>query len=218
MKKTGLFKIIMITLLAMVVGTFLISASYFNEGDLSQLGMNYTGLFDSFSLFFNSFLIEYFVQVLVLLLSIGAFYGVLEQTGAYKKLVHKLATEFKGREFLFIVVVALFISILTSVFDYGFALFIFFPFVISVLLAMGYDKATVGVATFGALMVGIIGSTIGYNTSGVIAKVLNSSTTDNFYFKLALLLISFVALMLYLSKAKRHRVTEKDLQELDVFG
>ena len=196
MKKTGLFKIIMFTLLGMIVATYIFSGSYFEDGSLTELGMNYTGLFDAFSMFYKSFLIEYFVQTIILVLAIGALYGVLESTGAYKKLVGKIVKELKGREFLFIVLVSLFIAVLTSAFDYGFALFIFFPFIISILLAMGYDKVSVGVATFGATLVGVIGSTIGYNTSGVIAKVLNIDTVANFYFKLALLLVCYVALLL----------------------
>lgn len=218
MKKTGLFKIIMFTLLGMIVATYIFSGSYFEDGALTDLGMNYTGLFDAFSMFFKSFLIEYFAQTMLLVLAIGALYGVLESTGAYKKLVGKVVKELKGREFLFIVLVSLFIAILTSAFDYGFALFIFFPFIISVLLAMGYDKISVGVATFGATLVGIIGSTIGYNTSGVISKVLAIDTVENFYFKLALLLVCYVVLLLFLSKAKRTKVTDKQLEEEDLFA
>ena len=126
-KKTGLFKIIMFTLLGMVVASYFIGASYYEDGSISNLNMNFTGLFDAFSMFFKSFLIEYFVQTLVLVLSIGALYGVLEKTGVYKKLINNIVEELKGREFLFIVVVSLFIAVITSVFDYGFALFIFFP-------------------------------------------------------------------------------------------
>ena len=216
MKKTGLFKIIMITLVAMVISSLLISSSYFEDGKLAELGMNYTGVFDAFGMFFKSFLIEYFVQTVLLVLSIGALYGVLESTDAYKKLVNKIVKDLKGREFLFIVLVSLFIAVITSVFDYGFALFIFFPFIISILLAMGYDKVTVGVSTFGATLIGIIGSTIGYNTTGVITKVLQVNTNSYFYFKLALLLIGYVVLLLYLFKAERHKLTKDELEELNL--
>lgn len=217
MKKSGLFKIIMFTLLGMIVASWFISATYFENETLSELGMNYAGLFDAFSMFFKSFLIEYFVQVLLLLLSIAGLYGVLEATGLYRKLVNKIVDDLKGREFLFLVLVSLFIAILTSVFDFGFALFIFFPLIISVLLLMGYDKVTVGLATFGSMLIGIIGNTVGYNTSGIVASVLNVETANNFYFKLALLLVSYVVLLLFLSKQKRHKVEEKDLKNDDLF-
>ena len=40
MKKTGLFKIIMFTLLGMIVATYIFSGSYFEDGALTDLGMN----------------------------------------------------------------------------------------------------------------------------------------------------------------------------------
>ena len=63
MKKTGLFKIIMFILLGMVVATWIFSASYFNEGNLAELGMYNIGFFDYFSLIFGSFEFAYFLQI-----------------------------------------------------------------------------------------------------------------------------------------------------------
>ena len=48
MKKTGLFKIIMFTLLAIVVITWIVPASYFNSGELAELGKYRIGFFDFF--------------------------------------------------------------------------------------------------------------------------------------------------------------------------
>ena len=217
MKKTGLFKIIMIVLLVVVVASWIFSASYFEEGSLSPIGMNNVGLFDYFSLMVKSLSFDYFLQIVFLIVSIGAFYGVLEKTGKYRAWVEKIVKNFKGREFLFLVITSFIITVLTSIFDYGFALFIFFPLLISILLAMGYDKVTVAASTFGASLVGTIGSTIGYNTTGVIAEILSIKATDGFYFKLALLLICYVALLLFLSRAKRNKVTEADLEKEDIY-
>ena len=215
MKKTGLFKIIMIVLLIAAVLSWFFSASYFSEGSLSPVGMNNVGLFDFFTLLSNSLRFEYFFEIVLLLLAIGAFYGVLEKTGKYRAWVENIVKHFKGREFLFLVIVSFIITLLTSIFSFEFALILFFPFIISILLAMGYDKVTVIAATFGAILIGTIGSTTGYNTSGVIADLLNIKTADGFYFKLALLLISYVALLLFLSRAKRTKVTEKELEDAD---
>ena len=215
MKKTGLFKIIMIVLLIAVVASWFFSASYFDEGSLSEIGMNNVGLFDYFELMAKSFRFDYFFEIALLLLSIGAFYGVLEKTGKYRAWIEKIVKHFKGREFLFLVIVSFIITLISSIFSFEFTLLIFFPLLISILLAMGYDKVTVIAATFGAVLVGNIGSTVGYNTSGVIADLLNIKIADGFYFKLALLLISYVALLLFLSRAKRTKVTEKELEDAD---
>ena len=72
MKKTGLFKIIMFVLLGIVVATWIFSAGYFNEGELTDLGMYNIGFFDYFQLLFGSFEFSYFIQIFILLVSIGA--------------------------------------------------------------------------------------------------------------------------------------------------
>ena len=218
MKKTGLFKIIMFVLLAAVIASWFFSPSYYDEGSLQKIAdMNNIGLFDYFSLMIKSFSFDYFIQIILLIFSIGALYGVLEKTGKYRAWVERIVKNLKGREFLFLVITSFAITLITSIFDYGFALFIFFPLLISILLAMGYDKVTVVAATFGAVLVGTIGSTIGYNTSGVIAELVSTKVADGFYFKLALLLICYVALLLFLSRAKRTKVTDKELAEVDTF-
>src|SRR5574344_1621631 len=168
MKKTGLFKIIMFVLLGIVLVTWIVPASYFNAGELSELGMYRIGFFDFFQLLMGSYEFSYFLQILILLVSVGALYGVLGKTGKYRALIDKIASKFKGKEFIFVVVIAFVIAALTSVFDYGLTLFIFIPAIISIILAMGYDKITAFLSTFGAMLVGTIGSTLGYNTVGAI--------------------------------------------------
>ena len=216
MKKTGLFKIIMFILLGIVVATWIFSASFFTEGNLSDLGMYSVGFFDYFSLIFGSYEFTYFLQIFILLVSIGALYGVLGKTGKYRAWVEKIANKFKGAELVFLIIAAFVIAALSSVFDYGFCLFIFFPFIISIILAMGYDKITAALTTFGSMLVGTIGSTLGKNTSGVIADLLAIKPAAGLLYKLALFVFSFAVLVLFLSKAKRVKTTKRDETE-DLF-
>ena len=186
MKKTGLFKIIMYVLLGIVVATWIFSAGYFSEGSISDLGMYSIGFFDYFALIFGSYEFTYFLQILILLVSIGALYGVLGKTGKYRAWVEKIANNAKGYEFVFLVIVAFILALLTSVFDFEFCLFIFIPFLISIILAMGYDKVTAAVTTFGAMLVGTIGNTLGYNTSSVVNDLLGIGMTDGIFYKIGL--------------------------------
>ena len=50
MKKSGLFKIIVFILFAIVILTWLIPAGYYNSGELVDLGMNQLGFFDFWSI------------------------------------------------------------------------------------------------------------------------------------------------------------------------
>ena len=107
MKKTGLFKIIMFMLLGIVVITWLVPAGYFNAGELSDLGKYSIGFFDFFQLFFSTVEFQYFVQIFVFLVSVGALYGVLAKTGKYRAWLERIANNLKGKEFLFLVIVTL---------------------------------------------------------------------------------------------------------------
>lgn len=216
MKKTGLSKIIMFILLGIVVLTWIFSASYFNEGELAEMGMYNVGFFDVFQLLFSSFEFEYFLQMLVILLGIGALYGVLVKTGKYKVLVDKIANNLKGIELLFLVGIAVTIALVTSIFDYGLALLIFIPFIVSIILTMGYDRITACLATFGAMLIGTLGSTLGYNTSNSIANILDIEPTSGIIYKLVLLVLSLIALIVFLARAKRKKNVEIKESEEEV--
>ena len=216
-KKTGLFKIIMFILLGMVVLSWLFSASYFYNGELMDMEMKNIGFFDYFSLIFGAFEFEYFLQSFIFLICIGAFYGVLNKTGKHRAWIERIATNCGGREFAVLILSSFVIAVLTAVFEYGFILFIFVPFIISILLAMGYDKITTIVAVFGSMLVGTIGNLMGANTTGVTASMLSISQTDGFYYKLALFILSFVAEMIYLSRAKRSKADAKKAEEDDLY-
>lgn len=215
-KGTGLFKIVMFILFAIAILTWVFSASYFTEGSMSELGMQNIGFFDFFQLLFGSFEFEFFIQIFILLISIGALYGVLGKTGKYRAWIERIVANLAGREKIFILIVALIITVITSLFDYGFATFIFIPFILSILLAIGYDKVTSCLATFGAMLIGIIGSTIGYNTSGVISGLLSTKATDGIVFKIVLLVLSFVALAVFINFAKINKKEKADEEE-DMF-
>lgn len=216
MRKTGLFKIIMFILLGIVVTTWIFSASYINNGELVELGMYNVGFFDFFQLLFGSFEFEYFIQIFILLVSIGALYGVLGKTGKYRAWIEKVANRMKGSEVIFLLATAFVIAALKSVFDYGLSMFIFFPLLISIILAMGYDKVTAALTTFGAMLVGTIGNTISYNTAGTISNILSAESSTGIYFKIALFVLSLAALFFFLVKAKRTKVLNKNADE-DMF-
>ena len=205
MKKTGLFKIIMFVLLGVVACTWVFSSSYFSNGELAELGMYSVGFFDFFQLLFGAAEFQYFLQITILLLSIGALYGVLNKTGKYRAWIERIASFFKGAEIIFLFIVTFLIAALTSTFDYGLIMFIFFPLLISIILAMGYDKVTALVVTFGSTLVGTIGSTLGYNTTGIINGILSTTIKDGVYFKLAIFILSMCALFFFVFKAKRNK-------------
>ena len=215
-KKTALFKNIIYILLQVVIITWFLPASYFSEGELVELEMNRIGFFDFFQLLFGSFQFQYFIQILLLLVSIGALYGVLGTTGKYRAWIEKVANKFKRKEILFLIIVATVLALLTSVVDFGFTLFIFIPAIISIILAMGYDKITAILATFGAMIIGSLGATYNENIVGSInAQITDATYTTGIIFKIALLVLSLAALIFFLSKSKinKTKAEEKKIEK-----
>lgn len=221
MKKTGLFKIIMFVLLGILLVTWFVPASYFNAGELTDLGMYRIGFFDFFQLLFGTFEFSYFIQIILLIVSIGALYGVLGKTGKYRAWIEKIASKFNGKELVFLIVAAFLIAAITSAFDYGVATFIFIPAIISIILAMKYDKITAFVTTFGAYLVGIMGSTINSSIVNTVNGQLSDVTLGTgIYYKIALFVVSFAILIFYLSKAKKvksKKLLKEDSSEDDMF-
>ncbi len=212
--KTGIFKIILCVLLAITLITWIIPAGYFNQSEFISATMNRIGFFDFFQLLFGAYEFSYFIQMAILLVSIGALYEVLNKTGKYTTLVKKIASKFKGKEKIFLLGSAFLIAVLTSAFDFGLSTFIFIPLIISVILTMKYDKITAFMTTFGAYLIGIIGSTVNNGIVQTINATLDGLTLKSaIWFKLLLFVASFAILAIYLFKAKT--LTKKDADKIE---
>ncbi len=214
MKKTGLFKIITFVLLGIVLITWLFSASYFQEGELVELGMYQLGFFDFFQLLTASFEFQYFLQILILLLSIGALYGVLNKTGKYRAWIERIVNNFKGAELIFLLMASFTIAGLNAAFDLSLNLVIFFPLIISIILAMGYDKITAALTTFGALLVGTIGNVSGHATAFAIAETVGTEPTEAIVFRVVLFVLSISVLFIFLARAKRTKIVHNEKEDM----
>lgn len=200
MKKHNLFKIILICLITFMIATWIIPTS---EGTSIGSNLNWIGIFNLnrigiFNLL-NSIVtsLRSFIPYAVFVIMVAVFYLVLNKTGLYGKLIDLKYNVFKKKKDLAVILTIIFFAIISSVTNYGILLFIIIPFAISVLTKMGYDKLVCLSATFGAIFVGIIGSTIGYNVSYSITSVLKISLYDNIISRILILIISTGLLILF---------------------
>ena len=137
MKKNSLFKVILIVLgLLVTVDGILAILGYWVPGLEGKYTMIPLG--DLIINFVQSF--YYFFDTIVFLLVLGAFYGVLKEVPAYKKLVDNIAQKVKSHSKLFVFIVTGLFALLTSVTGLVNTLLVFVPFVISIILLLGYDK------------------------------------------------------------------------------
>ncbi len=174
-KKGSLFKILGIVILAYAILSWIIPAASSLGGDLKAAERMQTDLFGLIKVPFESFGV--FASVILFVVLVGVFYAILEETGVYEKALEKLAKKFNGREKIVLIAIISIVAVISSITGLEVGMFITFPFIISLLMLMGYDKLTALAATVGATVIGIYGSTI----SGVMYNVSNQVTSSVAY-------------------------------------
>ena len=187
MKKNNLFKILGIVLAGYVLLSWLVpiivsifgwkvEASY--QIGLTKFGSTFIDAFAGFS------------NVIVFILLVGGLYAVMDATGAYKPAIEKLAEKFKRKEKLVLITIIVLMSIISSITGLELGLLILFPFIISLILMMGYDKIIALVATFGATIVGMYGATYAGTLYGYLDGFMQTKPTDNILAKVILFVLA----------------------------
>ena len=193
MKKHGLLKILGALLLLVVIASFALTG---RSGIKDFIGLG--------DIIFNGFKsVYYFFYIVLFVLLIGGFYGVLNKSASYKKLLDNIVTKVKplGKKFIFVTILVL--AVVASLTGMTLPLLIFVPFIVSIILLLGYDKLVAITSTVVSIMVGYIGGIFvtfynpsTYGMSTYEAFVGTESQFTNLFPKL-LLLFAGIALLIY---------------------
>ena len=212
MKRHNLFKVVMISILVAVVLSWILPIVYYSsssglidEGTREQIGiftiMSYVGI-----------AIQYFSHISIYVFAVGGLYGVLHQLPAYRNIIDKTVKMFKKKEWLFILIAMLFVAGVSAFAGMYIAVIILFPFIIAVILAMGYDRITAAFATIGSVSAGLIGSAFAVNNTYGFDQVLGTAPNTHVKFKLLLFAIAVAAMIGYtIFYSKKH----KDSKDVD---
>ena len=206
MKKHNTLKVVIITLLLFALLTWILPCATY-QTEYTELGRYQVGLFDILS--YQSTVFGYFGYVTLFVLVVGGFYGVLYKTGAYRRMLDSLVKKFKGKEVICLVVIMALFAFLTSFAGLQLALLMLFPFVISLVLMMGYNKSTAVAVTAGSVAVGLMGTTFSYNTTQVLQQYLSVEFTDLIWAKVILLVLGVALLALFVLKFGKKASTKK---------
>lgn len=211
MKKHSLFKVIGITIIVAVLLTWIFPMTYFGYS-LTEEARSQVGLFELFS--FGPILFYYFGNIVFYVLAIGGFYGVLYRIDGYRNLLDKIVEKFKGKESIFLAIVMVLLAVITSMAGLTTGLLFLFPFIIAVILLMGYNKQTAALATVGSLAVGLIGTTVSATNINAIVGILELDFSSELLTKAIILLVGLVLLIFNVLKyAKKHRNTKEENKE-----
>ena len=213
------FKAVMILLIVTLILTWVLPTTYYSYG-IQKGSIEETGLFDILS--YGNVVVSYFGNVIFYVLSIGVFYGVLHKIGAYRALLDKMVSGLKGKELIILSLIIFLLAAVTSVCGASLGLWIIIPFVISLVLLMGYDKITAALVTVGSISVGLIGTTlsstyisssynvVAQNGIGVVNDILSTKATSLIIAKVVILVLA-IALLIFLTI--RHAIKTRNVSE-----
>ncbi len=223
MKKHNLLKILLLILLFVVIGTWFLPVSVVSGESFTIKESIKVGLFNLAS--YISIVLEVFGPVIMYVLAVGGLYGVLYRIPQYRILLDKIADGFKDKEWLFMVLVGVIFSVLSSMAGLSIPLIILFPFVISIILLMGYDKITALLLVVGSTIAGLIGTVFNseavYGITAVfhnagIANAITIAKVDVLW-KIVLLVVSLTLVLLNtFIYAKKHKNNNIDLEKTNL--
>lgn len=167
-ERHDIFKIIALFLINLIVLSYLIPGGSYASGAALTVG-EFEGLGLAHLFYGFSFAVQQYSIQIGFLVMLGVFYGVVSKTEGYKALVDRFAKFGKGKEVGVLLLVSAVIAFLASVLNNTLVLLAFVPFLVTVLRHMGFDKISAFATTFGAILVGVLGVTIG--TDGLASFV-----------------------------------------------
>lgn len=146
-KKYGLVKVLTVLLLLVIVATYCLES---RNGSVQYLALG-----DVILNYIQSF--YYFFDTAIFVFVVGGFYGFLNRVPAYKKLVEGIAKKVSDKGIVFVIISTILFAIISSLTGFNLMMLIFIPFVVSIILLLGYDKLVAISATIGGTLVGIMG-------------------------------------------------------------
>lgn len=217
MKKNGILKALGIVFLIYVILSWIIPTGIYSNETFTTSSTAPVGLFDLIRYPIINLTSSVFVLTAVVLLFIGGIYAVLNKTGAYANLVKKVADKYKEKGEVFLTISILLFALLSSLTALVLPLFAFVPFFITVILLLGYNKITALLSTVGAILVGNIGSTYGFNINGYLSYFYDTDINASIWYRLGLFLALTVALIIFVVKTAKKVGKKEEIKEIPLY-
>ena len=208
MKKHNTIKVVLITMLVFLLLSWILPAAYYS-GQYVDQGRVQMGLFDLFNYPLTA--LSYFGYIGLFFVLVGGFYGILYKIPAYRVFLERIVKLFEGKEKLLLSIMVVVIALLVSVCGIQFGIALFIPFIVALILLMGYDKITAALVTVGGAVAGLVGTTYATNNTGILTGALALDFDFEIGVRWAILLVS-VALVIFnvlmYAKIKKSKVEE----------
>ncbi|HPF82793.1 MAG TPA: hypothetical protein PLV83_01290 [Bacilli bacterium] len=206
-KKFSLFYGIIVCFAIYILLSWFIPTASVADSAVTAGSTNPVGLFGI--VYYGGLTIGTFIQFGLIILAIGGFYGVISKTGVYSKLVDEITKKVAKKDKLFLCITAILFAILNSILGVPFAIMVLVPLFMEVIIKLGYKKIIAFTATIGAMLVGSLASTYGYNVAGSATALLGISINSGILFRFILLAISLLLFVLFILNGKVKEETKK---------
>ena len=210
-------------LAVIILLSWVIPAGYFSGGTFVE-GEPWQGIGLLHITYGIAAVINSYSMSIAFLILVGIFYGIASKTESYKALVTKLANLAKGHVISFACLISLIVAVATSMLNNTIVLFMFIPLLVSVLLRMGVSKMNAFASTFGSMLVGTLGATIGSEGLGNYVYYLAYSgmevtITTEVVIRVGILLLTYVLFTFFnIVSMKKSLNNKKDEAKEDVFA
>ena len=216
--KSNSAKVVLVTMLVFFVLTWIFPAAYYS-GEYVDQGRVQMGLFDLFNYPLTAF--SYFGYIAFYLILVGGFYGILYKIPAYRSFLDMIVDKTKGKEKVVLSIIVIINALLVSICGVHIAIALFIPFIVSIILLMGYDKMVAAFVTVGSIMAGLIGTTYAYSNVSLITGTLGIDYDYQIGVRFVILLVAIVLvifnMLMYIkghgSKVRIEKKTVKKVEE-----
>ncbi|HEL2320711.1 TPA: YfcC family protein [Streptococcus suis] len=233
------YTILMLIIAFMAVMTWVIPAGQYQvdeagrlvAGTYEKVAQNPQGIYDVFMAPVRAMLghgaTEAAINVAFFIIMVGAFLGVVNETGALDVGIASIVKRFKGREKMLIYILMLLFALGGSTYGMGEETMAFFPLLVPVMMAVGFDSITgVAIILLGS-QIGCLASTVNPFATVVASDAAGVSVADGmiwrFVFFVVILLMGVLFVANYAEKVKNdptkslvYKQREADMQHFNV--
>ena len=191
MKKHNTIKVVLITMLVFLVLSWILPAAYYS-GEYIDQGRVQMGLFDLFNYPLTA--VAYFGYIAFYFILVGGFYGILYKIPAYRTFLDKIVAKVNSKVFIVVTVILLALGVSFAGLQFGFAIFV--PFIVALILLMGYDKIVAAMVVVGSIAAGLVGNTCAYGNNSLLVGLLSVDKNFQIGVRIVILVVA-IAIVLF---------------------
>ncbi len=217
-EKHDLIKISGIMVLLTALLTWIIPYGYFSGSEMVTQDITRVGVTNFMQ--YGLLGIYYFTVLVTFLFVLGGFYELIGKAQGYQAFVKNTSDALKGKEVIAVLVSMFLFAGLNSVLNEFFPLLVFVPLVVTILSRLKLDKLTSFNATFGGLLIGVLGSTLSTKVVGYINTTFGTINTTYIAVKIVLFALAYICLatltVMHMKNANKPSKVDYDKFALDL--